>query len=286
MSKKYDTAFMKVLAEHTRVDEATGNLTFSGLYASCYLNIGWKGGIVSVPHSHVVWFLKHGRWPRKDMFLDHVNDDPMDNRPDNLQELTQQQNQAKRRGRIVYRSYGTGKYGHGLGIHADKRDGRFYVTRHLSRGHGKGNVKKSLGGFDSLKEAKAAVKRYVAEIEANGPGHLPVYDGPREKRRSIELMTQTSRIRLLRKQGHTMQEIADLTGFSLTTIFNKTKGIRDKIVHKGDQNASSRYTKDQVARFKALRREGVSVPKAARACGIGRGTAYLIENGQAWRHVD
>lgn len=228
MQKKHDAEFMKMLAQYGKLDEATGNLRFEGLYASVHIDICWKGTVVSTPHSHIVWFLKHGRWPGPGMFIDHVNDDPMDNRPDNLQEITHTENQAKRRGRMVYRSYGSGKYGYGLHIYHDKRDDRYFVSRYMSRGHGKGDgksVKKSLGGFDTLKEAEAAVKRYIVEIEANGLDHVPAYDGPREKRRSVEIMAQTQRIRRLRSKGHTFQEIADMTGFSMTTIYNKAKDV-------------------------------------------------------------
>jgi hypothetical protein len=110
--------------------------------------------------------LKHGRWPAEDVIIDHKNDDPMDNQPDNLQELTHTENQKKRRGRVVYRSYGNGRYGPGMNIHRDKRDGRYYVTHQASRGHGSGdlkNVKIGLGGFATLAEAEARVASFLAE---------------------------------------------------------------------------------------------------------------------------
>jgi hypothetical protein len=114
MGKKDDPEFMALLAKHAKMDEATGNLRFEGMYASVHIDIGWNGTVVSVPHSHVVWFLKHGRWPKDGYNLDHISDDPMDNRIANLQEITHAENQKKRRGRIVSRSYGNGT-GHRLG---------------------------------------------------------------------------------------------------------------------------------------------------------------------------
>jgi hypothetical protein len=111
------------------------------------------------------------------MVLDHVNDDPMDNRPENLQEVTQAENQKKRRGRVVYRSYGTSKYGHGIHVHHDMRDGRWYVRRQLSRGHGDGdlkNVRKQLGGFATLAEAEERIKYSFYQVNSppsqTGPG--------------------------------------------------------------------------------------------------------------------
>jgi hypothetical protein len=166
MSKKNDIDFQQALLRHAKVDEATGELSFDDLYASLYVNICWKGGIISMPVSHVVWFLTHGRWPEDGKVLDHVNDDAMDNAPDNLAELTQEENQRKRRGRKVYRSYGRGKYGPGMNITRDKRDGRYYVRHQASRGHGVGdlkNVKINLGGFATLEEAKIRVTAFLAE---------------------------------------------------------------------------------------------------------------------------
>jgi hypothetical protein len=198
------------------------------MYASVHIDIGWNGTVVSLPHSHVVWFLKHGRWPKDGFQLDHIDDDPMNNAPANLQEMNAAENQEKRRGRIVYRSYGSGKYGYGINIALDKRDGRYYVTRQLSRGHGEGdlkNVKKSLGGFDTLKEAEAKVEAYIADIEKHGLDHMPAYDGKREKGRSIERMHKTKVIRGLRAAGHTYQQIADMTGFSIATVYHKAKDV-------------------------------------------------------------
>lgn len=166
MSKKTDIDFQRMLLDHAKVNEATGAVSFDDMYASIYINIGWKGGIISVPYSHVVWFLTHGRWPEDGKVLDHVNDDPMDNAPRNLAELTEEENHRKRRGRKVYRSYGKGKYGPGMNIRLDPRDGRYYVTNQASRGHGSGdlkNIKKSLGGFPTLEAAKAKVTAFLAE---------------------------------------------------------------------------------------------------------------------------
>jgi hypothetical protein len=228
-AQKHDPEFMTLLTKCAHLDEATGALNFKEIYASVVINFGWKGSVVSIPYSHVVWFLKHGRWPKTGLYLDHINDNAMDNRPDNFQELTHKENQAKRRGRIVYRSYGTGKYGYGLHIIADKRDGRFYITRQLSRGHGAGdgkNIKKGLGGFDTLEAAEAKVVEYAKEVEANGLDHMPAYGGRDQRQISRRLQAETMRIRSLRSQGHTLEAIVNMTGFSFNTVRKKVMDIK------------------------------------------------------------
>lgn len=164
-SKKRDPQFEELLKKTTTVD-ASGNLKVKGMYASTYINFGFGAGIISVPVSHVVWFLTHGRWPDDDKHIDHRDDDSMNNAPFNLQELTQVENQKKRRGRQVYRSYGSGKYGPGINIRQDPRDDRWYVTHQASRGHGNGdlkNVKKGLGGFPTEEAAKERADAFLKE---------------------------------------------------------------------------------------------------------------------------
>ncbi len=227
-AKKHDPEFMALLAKCTRVDEATGALNFEGIYASVHIDFGWKGSVVSAPHSHIIWFMKHGRWPREGFYIDHIDDNAMNNRLDNLQELTHKENQEKRRGRIIYRSYGRGKYGYGLDIRQDKRDGRCYITRRLSRGQGDGDlksIKKGLGGFPSLAEAEAKIAEYVKEIEVNGIDHMPEYAGRDQRKIFARLKEELPRIRRLRTEGYTLHQICKMTGFSPNTIHTKTKDI-------------------------------------------------------------
>ncbi len=225
---KHDADFIKHILEHSTLDKNTGSLNFNNFYVATHLNFMWRGNKVFLPHSHIVWFLTHGKWPKEGYIIDHINDNPQDNRPENLQELTQTESQKKRRGRMVYRSYGTGKYGYGLYVHHDKRDRRFYVSRNLSRGYGKGDlkgIKKSLGGFDTLEEAEEKVKSCIEEIKANSLDHMPTYDGKKQKKRSIELMVETKRLRTLRERGYSLAKISEITGIAVGSLYKRVKDI-------------------------------------------------------------
>lgn len=217
MGKKHDPEFMALLAKHGRLDEKTGNVRFEGMYASVHIDIGWNGTVVSVPHSHVVWFLKHGCWPKDGFQVDHIDDDPMNNAPTNLQELTHGENQEKKRGRTVSRSFGSGKYGHGIYVHKDNRDGRFYVTRSPSRGESKNTstIKIGLGGFSTLVAAEDRVRECIADIEA-GREH--------KKLQSNRRRPDTSLMRRLRAEGLTLADISKRTGFCEATVWKHTEG--------------------------------------------------------------
>lgn len=166
ISKKYDKDLIQQLLKNVTLDKTTGQFSSPDHYMSLAVNIGWKGGIVSVPASHLSWLLTHGRWPEKDKVIDHIDDDAFNNRPDNLQEITYKENQLKRRNRKVYRNYGTGKYGHGFGIYYDKRDGRYYVNRNYSRAHtgARKTIKQSFGGHFTLEEAEAKIEYLIKQI--------------------------------------------------------------------------------------------------------------------------
>jgi hypothetical protein len=162
-SIRNDPEFMQFLRDQVSVDE-NGKLTVKDCYAYLGFNLSWKGKPVSVTYANAVWFLTRGRWPEPGHHIDHINDDPLDNRPENLQEITEAENQAKRRGRKVYRSYGTGKYGHGLHVYNDKRDNRFYVSRNVSRGvTGGKKMRIPLGGYDTLAKAEERIRKYISE---------------------------------------------------------------------------------------------------------------------------
>ncbi len=166
LKKRDYPEFMAFLQKHVSVDD-TGKLMIRDCYAHLGFNIGWNGTLVSVTYANLVFFLKKGRWPKPGHHIDHIDDDSLNNRPDNLQEITEAENQAKRRGRKVYRSYGGGKYGYGFNVHHDKRDDRFYVSRNISRGETGGKSKRiTFGGFDTRAAAEAKVTALIAGLES------------------------------------------------------------------------------------------------------------------------
>lgn len=226
-ARKHDEDFKTLLRKALTMNEETGEIRLRGIYANLCMNFGWKGNLIVIPYSHVVWFAKYGDWPKDGMHIDHINDEALDNRPCNLQEITEEDNQKKRRGKRIYRSYGTGKYGYGLYLNHDKRDNRYYVTRHLSRGHGNGElktIKKGLGGFNTLAEAEARIAEYIVEIKDKGLDYLPDVEKSMRKD-SIDLNAALPRIRSLRSKGYTIRKIVEITGFSHTSIYNRIRDI-------------------------------------------------------------
>jgi hypothetical protein len=234
MSRKNDPEFQALIEKCVKLDVNAGLLSFEGLYASLAVNIRWKQHVLPIPYSHIVFLLANGRWPRHGYHLDHINNNPMDNRPINLDEVTEEDNHKKRRGRLVYRSYGTGKYGYGIIIHHDRRDDRYYITRHLSRGHGNGDLKairKSLGGFNTLEEAEAQVAIFIEQIKEHGLDYMPDSVGTRLSWKSLHLRKMSPRICRWRAEGQTIQEIARKTDFSEATIHKVVKdmGIDNRV---------------------------------------------------------
>ena len=227
--RRNDPEFEKFFMKHASLDEATGKITVKDCYAHLGFNMAWQGKIISVTYANAVWFLKKGRWPKPGHHIDHVNDDPLDNSPDNLQEITAAENQAKRRGRKIYRSYGRGKYGYGLYIHADKRDGRFYVTRTLSRGHGEGDlkgIKISLGGYDTREEAELVVKDHAQRVKDRGLAYIPDPVDQRDKKATIKLNEKLQEMRDLRKQGCSVRAVAEKVGLNSGAVYNRIRDIQ------------------------------------------------------------
>lgn len=285
MSRKNDPEFMKLLDECTTLDRETGKLTFTNIYVHECLNITFKGEVIVIPTAHVVWFKDRKRWPQAGWHLDHINDNPQDHRPDNLQEVTQQENQAKRRGRMVYRNYGSGKYGHGFNILQDKRDGRFYIRRYLSRGHGDGDlktIKRGLGGFDSLEAAEKKVKEYIAQIEANGSDYLPDYADKTPRKVTAQLDASLEEIRALRESGRTIKEIAELTGLKEGAIYNR---IRDLGV---DQRVGrpEKLDADKVKQIRAMAAEGKTLKSIGLEFGVSTAMISNIIRRKAWTQIE
>jgi hypothetical protein len=68
---------------------------------------------------HIVFALKHGRWPQAS--IDHINGDPLDNRPENLRECTHAQNMWNKR---AYKNNKSGV----KGVHWSKTVGKWVAS--------------------------------------------------------------------------------------------------------------------------------------------------------------
>ena len=95
---KQSPEFIDFILGNFKVDNDKGDI-ITDIYCSAYVNIGFKGNTVSIPISHLVWLIIHKRWPQDGSHIDHIDDDPLNNRPSNLREVTQKENQAKKKGR-------------------------------------------------------------------------------------------------------------------------------------------------------------------------------------------
>lgn len=286
--RKWDQEFMNFLQKNVQLEPETGKLTFSNIYASLAINISWGGNLIPIPYSHVVWLLTHGTWPKPGNHVDHKNDNPMDNRPINLAEMTEAENQKKRRGRRVYRSYGKGKYGFGMGIDHDKRDGRFSVNRHLSRGHAvtsnSKTVRVMLGSYDNLIEAEEKVKRCIAEIEQFGLDHIPTKDPKRPKKATILLQKRRNSIRRMRNEGMTLAAISKATGFREGAIYSLVKDM--DVDRRSNKKDGVKLDIEKVKTIKAEFKGGRPVRAIAREYAVSRNMIRGIINGRAWRHVE
>lgn len=91
----------------------------------------------------VVFALRHGAWP--DRHVDHINGDPIDNRPENLRVVTQQENTKNA-------SLGRKNTSGVMGVSWDRQRAKWFASiRHDGR-------TLALGRYDSLDEARAARK--------------------------------------------------------------------------------------------------------------------------------
>lgn len=167
----------KLLRQCT-LNEETGEINFGTLKAYIRLRFEFGNEKLTLGYHQLVWFLKHKRWPLDNMVIDHINDIPYDNRPDNLQEITAIANQNKKRGKYVNHRFGKGKYGHGIVISTDRtlsgksraKKINVYIARSKLDSHEHAGKKVRIGRFYTIKEAEEFIARYIEnglEISAN-----------------------------------------------------------------------------------------------------------------------
>jgi len=103
----------------------------------------------------IAWLIYYGEWPKNE--IDHINQDPTDNRIENLRNVTHAENQKNR----TLQENNTTGY---VGVY-------FYKSRNKYTAEARVNgVRKHLGYYDTVEEAAAV--RAVASINYNfHPNH-------------------------------------------------------------------------------------------------------------------
>jgi hypothetical protein len=103
----------------------------------------------------IAWLIYYGEWPKNE--IDHINQDPTDNRIENLRDVTHAENNKNR----TLQNNSTTGYS---GVSFYKRDGRYRAEISIN------NITKHLGYYDTVEEAAAV--RAVASINYNfHPNH-------------------------------------------------------------------------------------------------------------------
>jgi len=114
----------------------------------------------------IAWLIYYGEWPKNQ--IDHINQDPTDNRIENLRDVTQAENQKNR---TLYNNNTTGYLG------VSKHHGKYRARIRIN------NIDKHLGYYDTAEEAAAV--RAVASINYNfHPNH------GNEKKEKSQCVTQ------------------------------------------------------------------------------------------------
>jgi hypothetical protein len=127
----------------------------AGEYAGTIQNHGYL--VISVDKKRymahrLAWFYVHGVWPKGD--LDHINEDKLDNRIDNLREATRRQNMQN----VRRHKHNTSGY-KGVAWHHQRSKWRAYIFDNYRQIH--------LGLFDSREAAAAARSKAEKEYHSH-----------------------------------------------------------------------------------------------------------------------
>ena len=100
----------------------------------------WKQCNGARPLTHLIWLMEKGAFPSPEVDIDHRNNDPLDNRWDNLREASRSENCINRRN--------WGKYPKGVSKTTDGKKFRARITVY--------DKTRMLGNYDTADEAHAA----------------------------------------------------------------------------------------------------------------------------------
>lgn len=141
-----------VLKDGRLINKFSRTARKAGCFADASNSRGYRtvyvAGKLRLAH-RVIWKMTHGEDPK--LFLDHINGDIRDNRPENLREVSHTQNMFNKK---TYKSSSTGI----KGVHHRKDNGmwRAYVVADGKR--------LNIGQFPTKEEAQAALNPIRAEL--------------------------------------------------------------------------------------------------------------------------
>lgn len=145
-------SLFSVSSDFRLVNKVSRTSRRAGEYADAHLSGGYRtvyvDGKLRLAH-RVIWKMTHGEDPK--LFLDHINGDIRDNRPENLREVSHTQNMFNKK---TYKSSSTGI----KGVHHRKDNGmwRAYVVADGKR--------LNIGQFPTKEDAQAALNPIRAEL--------------------------------------------------------------------------------------------------------------------------
>ena len=126
---------------------------FAGTKRPCgHLFVQLDGRAVAV--HRIIWAMQHGKWP--DGFIDHINQNPADNRPENLRVVTPKQNRIN-----ISKTFKNNKCGF-TGVVLRRKKYVAFITKDKKQQY--------LGSFSTAQEAHQA---YVAAHRRIFPEYTP-----------------------------------------------------------------------------------------------------------------
>lgn len=123
--------YKKYILDNFTLNEETGEVFCNRVAAPLTVRIELDKKALTVPFSHFILFLKNKKWPTPGMEVDHIDDNPLNNKPNNLKEVTRKENNDKRRGKSN-RAYGRTLYGYGITVSWSKNKQLYRAVRHYS----------------------------------------------------------------------------------------------------------------------------------------------------------
>lgn len=120
-------------------------------------------------NSAIVWCLYYGRWPYLGMVLDHINHNTLDDRKENLREVSNAENQRNTKGLQINNTSGV------TGVCWDKAAGKWLVYLRFDdeRIHG--------GRHESFEDAVAARQQLEIDYGIADYAVMTVYTSPKPK---------------------------------------------------------------------------------------------------------